>query len=233
MLASIRTSRSCTSWKPAIGRPNCCAFLGVGERVLVGAAGAADRLPGHPGPGQPQHRRGVAERVRPLQPVRLRNPDPVQGDVGVLHHPQRDLVVHLGGLEARRALLHHEPLDLAVLHVAGPDDGVVGERGVADPLLLPVQHPVVAVAPGRGGQPARGARIRRRARSARTRRSSPSGPSAAASAASAPPTRTGRSSPWPGRCARRRTWRSRSPPGPAPSRSCRPAGSRRPGSRSP
>jgi hypothetical protein len=23
MLPSIRTSRSCTSWKPAIGRPNC------------------------------------------------------------------------------------------------------------------------------------------------------------------------------------------------------------------
>ena len=134
------------------------ALPGVGQRVLISAAGAAGGLPGDPGPGQPQHRGGVLEGVRPLQPVLLRDPDPVQRDMRVLHHPQRDLVFLLGGLEARRALLDHEPLDLVVFQRTGPDDHVVGKGGVPDPLLLPVQDPFGAVAPGRGGQAAGHAR---------------------------------------------------------------------------
>ncbi len=137
-----------------MGRPNCSRW----RAVLVRARGAAGGHPGHPGPGHPQHRRRIAETPSALQPMRLRHPHPVQGDVRVLHHPQGDLVAHLDRREAGRALLDHEPLDLLVLKRPGPDHHVVGERRVADPLLLPVQHPIVAVAAGGGGQPARGAR---------------------------------------------------------------------------
>ena len=135
--------------------PELLALLGVGEGMLVRAAGAADRLPRHARPGQPQHLRGLPERGRPLQPVVLRHPDPIQRDVGVLHHPQRDLVLDLGGGQARRALLHHEALHLAIIGVARPDDDVVGEGGVPDPFLLPVEDPGVAVAAGGGGHAAR------------------------------------------------------------------------------
>jgi len=63
--------------------------------------------------------------------------------------------VHLDGRQAWRALLHDEAFDLAILHVTGPDDDVVGERGVADPFLLPVQDPVGAVAARGGGEATR------------------------------------------------------------------------------
>src|ERR687898_966316 len=46
-------------------------------------------------------------------------------------------------------LLEHEGLYLPVLHVARPDYDEVGEGGVADPTLLPVQDPIVPVSPGR------------------------------------------------------------------------------------
>ena len=41
------------------------ARLGVAQRVLVGAAGAADGLPGDAHPGHPQHLGGVGEAARP------------------------------------------------------------------------------------------------------------------------------------------------------------------------
>src|SRR5918997_7048765 len=46
-------------------------------------------------------------------------------------------------------IFDHEAADLAVV-VAGPDDHQVGEGGVADPALGPVEHPLVAVAAGPG-----------------------------------------------------------------------------------
>src|SRR6185312_6328722 len=47
---------------------------------------------------------------------------------------------------ARSALLHEEPLDLAVLDITGPDHHDVGDRAVADPLLRTADHIGVAVA---------------------------------------------------------------------------------------
>ena len=120
--------------------------------MLIGAAGAADRLPGDPGPGQPEHGGGIGERVRILQPVGLGHAGAIERDAGVLDHPQRDLVAHLGGGEPGCPLLHDETLDLVVRHVPGPDDHVVGERRVADPFLLPVDDPLIAVPAGRGRQ---------------------------------------------------------------------------------
>ena len=55
-----------------------------------------------------------------------------------------------GVVRAVLVFFEDEGFDLAVLYVAGPDDDEVGEGGVADPTLLPVQDPTVPVAAGRG-----------------------------------------------------------------------------------
>ena len=62
-------------------------------------------------------------------------------DLGVLHDAQRDLVLLLVEGHAVGVLLDDEALDLVVVLVAGPDHDQVGEGGVADPLLLAVEHP--------------------------------------------------------------------------------------------
>ena len=42
---------NCRPWKSAIGLPNCCALLGVAQRVVERALGDADRLRGDRDPG--------------------------------------------------------------------------------------------------------------------------------------------------------------------------------------
>ena len=86
--------------------------------------------------------------LRVRQPVGLRHAHVGQGDVGLPDGPERALPVDAAGVVPGRALLDEEALDLAVGHVAGPDDDDVGDGAVADPLLLPVDHPGVAVAAG-------------------------------------------------------------------------------------
>ena len=68
----------------------------------------------------------------------------------VLRHPQRDLALDLGRGVAGVVLLHNEPLDLSVLRVTGEDDDHVAPHGVAGPALTAVDHPLIAVPPGRG-----------------------------------------------------------------------------------
>ena len=82
--------------------------------------------------------------------------------------------------------------------------GNIAPRSVADPPLLAVENPGVALALRRRQSGRRWRRNPPAARSGRSSRSSPSAPSAAATSASALPIRRCRWSPSPGRCARRR-----------------------------
>jgi hypothetical protein len=75
--------------------------------------------------------------------------------MGLPHGPQRSLSVDTAGVVPGRALLHQEALDLAVCDVAGPDHDDIGDGAVADPLLLTVDHPGVAVALRGGLKPDR------------------------------------------------------------------------------
>ena len=89
-----------------------------------------------------------------MEAVGLGDDHAVEGDQPVLHDAQGDLVLEVFDAHPGRAALDDEPFDLVVLFVAGPDDDEVGEAGVADPLLLAVEDPVVTVAAsGRGEAP--------------------------------------------------------------------------------
>ena len=93
-----------------------------------------------------------------MEAVALGDDHAVEGDQPVLHDAQGDLVVKVFDAHTVRAALDDEPFDLVVLFVAGPDDDEVGKAGVADPLLLAVEDPVVTVAASRRGETSRGAR---------------------------------------------------------------------------
>ena len=109
---------------------------------------------------------------------------------------------------------HEEALDLVVGGVPGPDHDDVGEGGVADPALGAVQHP--ACRPSRrggGAQAAGGVGAGQRLGQAEGADELAAAPSAAASPRAARPSRRRRSSPSPGRSARRRRWRGTGRPG--------------------
>ena len=134
------------------------AGFGVGQRVFVGAARAANRLPRHASTRHAQHGGSVAEGARVFQAVLIVHAAVGKRDQRVLHHPQRDLVFKLLSGKARRAFLDNKSFHLAVGLVARPDDCDVGKGRVADPLLLPIQHPRVALAARGSGQAAGHAR---------------------------------------------------------------------------
>ncbi|EGJ74113.1 putative pimeloyl-CoA dehydrogenase, small subunit [Streptomyces sp. Tu6071] len=142
----------------ADGTAELLALHGVRARRLVGAERAARRRPGHGRARHAQDAVGVGEGLRVLEPVGLGDADPVEREVGVLHAAQRDLVRDDVGAQARRAVLHDEALDLVVGHVPRPHDEEIGEGAVADPLLLAVEHPRVALAARGRGEPGGGAR---------------------------------------------------------------------------
>src|SRR3712207_8146017 len=58
----------------------------------------------------------------------------------------RSLVLHLLGSKAWSAFFQEKSLNRIVLQVASSDDRYVREGGVPDPLLLTVQHPLIALA---------------------------------------------------------------------------------------
>src|SRR5580700_6256947 len=67
--------------------------------------------------------------------------------MAVLDHFERDLVLHLLDAKARGGLvLDDKTLDLIVGHIAGPDDRDIAPGRVADPPLLAVEDPDVAIA---------------------------------------------------------------------------------------
>ena len=89
-----------------------------------------------------------------MQAIRLGDAAIFERNQRILDNPQRHLVFHLLGGEARRPLLDQEAFHLIVGLIARPDDGDIGKGGVADPLLLPVEHPFVTLAARRGRQAA-------------------------------------------------------------------------------
>ena len=89
--------------------------------------------------------------------------------MAVLDHLERNLVLDFLDTEAGRGLvLDDEALDLVIPEVARPDDGDVAPRGIADPALLAIQDPGVALALGRRQQTAAGTRANQRLRQAET-----------------------------------------------------------------
>src|SRR5438105_14630167 len=122
--------------------------------MFVCAHCTADCLPGDKATRHAQYGGCVLERAGVLQPVRLRDAAVLQRDQRVLHNAQCHLAFHLFGGEAGRVFLDQKALRLVVGVVARPDDGDVGEGGVADPVLLAVEHPAVTVTPCRGRETA-------------------------------------------------------------------------------
>jgi hypothetical protein len=121
------------------------ALAGVTKRVLIRTLRAAHGLPRNAGAGHSQDPRRVLERAGIGEAVLLANATVLEPDPGVLHGSERDLAFHLLGFESWRALLDKKALYLATLDVAGPDDDHIGEGGVADPRLLAIKDPAIAV----------------------------------------------------------------------------------------
>src|SRR5881396_659453 len=122
-------------------------LLGILKRSLVGAHRASRRHPGNCVARHLQNFRGVAERVTTLKTVFFRHAAIFQGDVAVLHDLERDFVLNLVNAEAGcRLVLDDETFNLVVGDIARPDDRDVAPRRVADPALLAVKNPSIAVA---------------------------------------------------------------------------------------
>jgi hypothetical protein len=111
----------------------------------------AERRPRDGVPGAGEHA-SVLEAGGTRQPVLRRYPDVGQRDPGLPDRAERALAVDAPRLVAGCPLLHQESLDLAVGDVPRPHDDDVGEHAQADPLLLPVDDPLVALAARRGLQ---------------------------------------------------------------------------------
>src|SRR5258707_1947479 len=112
----------------------------------------AGRRPTHHVSRHPQHACGIAERIAALQAVRFRQPYILQGDLAVLDHLERNLVLDLLDAETgRRLVLDDESLDVVVREIACPDDGEVAPWRVTDPPLLSIENPGVPFTLGRRG----------------------------------------------------------------------------------
>src|SRR5439155_436192 len=91
----------------------------------------------------------IAERVAALQTVGFRHTHVLEGNLAVLDHFERNLVLYLFDAKAGRSLvLDDEALDLVVGDVARPDDGNITPWRVANPALLAVENPAIPFAFG-------------------------------------------------------------------------------------
>jgi hypothetical protein len=142
------TSRLWTIWKAHSGLPNCVRLLGVGQRNVVRRDRVAERRPGTGGARGHQDASGILEALGPREPALLGDADAVEAQFCLPDRARCPLALHRGGLEARRATLDEEALDLPVLRRARPHDDHVGDRTVADPALRAVDDPAVTVSSG-------------------------------------------------------------------------------------
>ena len=145
------TSRNETAWNSWIARPNASPLLGVGDRVLDGGAADADRAGGE------LHARDVEHVHQPAEALALLTQAAVVRDEAVLEvqlarreAPAAELRQALAADEARVAVLDHER-GHALRPRAGrdrrEDDAEIGDRRVADELLVPVEHVAAVDAP--------------------------------------------------------------------------------------
>src|SRR5277367_1365036 len=145
------------------------ALLRVFERGLISAHRASSGHPRHGVACHLQHLRGVAERVATLEAVRFRNPNVLQRDVTVLDDLEGNLVLDLFDTEARRRLvLDDEALDLVVGDIARPDNRDIAPGSIADPSLLAIEDPGVALSLGGSQQAAARTRSHQRLGQAET-----------------------------------------------------------------
>src|SRR5437870_5368197 len=122
-------------------------LLGILKRSLVGAHRASRRHPGNRVAGHLQNFRGVAERVAALETIFFGHAAIFQGDMAVLHDLESDFVLNLVDAEAGcRLVLDNEAFNLVVSNVSCPDDRNIAPGSVADPALLAVKNPSIAVA---------------------------------------------------------------------------------------
>ncbi len=139
------------------GAPELLALEGVVERALLGAASDADALRG-------DHRPGLVEELHQLEEAAARRPDEVllgdadvvEDEFGGVRGADAELARDLVGLEAVAVGLDDD-LTEAVVAAAGVRVGLaehdeeVADRAVRDPHLVAVDHPLVAVLLGGGG----------------------------------------------------------------------------------
>src|SRR5260370_5789209 len=127
--------------------PELLALLRIREGVLVRAHHAARGDPGYAPARHPQYASGGSKRRVVLETVFLGDTAVGHRDQRILDHAKRHLVLDLFRLETRGGfVVDHEALHLTGAQIAGPDDGEITPRGVADPFLLPVEHPGIALA---------------------------------------------------------------------------------------
>ena len=147
--ASIFARRSWVIWCAGEGRAELLALEAVPDGGVVGGDGVAERAPRDAGAGGGQDADGVVERRGVRELVLGGDADVAEHDVGLPRGALGDLPGDEGGLHAGRALLDDVGADVP-LPVAGPHDHEVGEDGVADPALLPVEDVAVAEVAGPG-----------------------------------------------------------------------------------
>src|SRR3954454_20760690 len=196
--AAVRVSMSASlnwmPWNSLIGWPNWrrsrayAAAWAVAPWAMPTACAAVPAR-GVPAPVRGDAERRVVERAeRDLHPAALladqvggRHADLVEDRLAGRRAPDAELVLELADGEAGAVGLDHERADAARaagLRVGlGEDHVEVGNAEVGDPVLGPVDHPLVAVADGTGDHPARvraglglGQRERRRPLAARAAR---------------------------------------------------------------
>src|SRR5918997_588707 len=131
------------------GLPELGSLSGVGERGLVAVRRLPQGVPADPVARVRQDRERRAEARGARQAVLLGDAAVFKGDVGLPDGALGAFAREYLGTVARRALLDEEAPYTAVLG-SGPDHDHVGEGGVADPALLPVQD--VAAVSGGGGR---------------------------------------------------------------------------------
>src|SRR6516164_8718134 len=150
-------------WNEPIGFPNCnrsCAYLSACSYAPIWVP-----VVSHPTRNRvPRSTRGVAEGLSArCEPICFRHPAVLHRDLTVLDDLERDLVLHLLDAEAGRVLVFdNEALDLVVVDVARPDDRDIAPGRVADPPLLAVEDPGIALALRRRGEAAAGSRADQR-----------------------------------------------------------------------
>ena len=156
-----------------IGRAERLPAVGVFGRVFHCGPGDTERLRGHHRPGLLECAQGrrsgvpaaldglactgelVLEFLLPAEQVGAGHPDGVELQLGGVRRAAAELVQLAHHLEARSAAGHDEH-GLSAVAEFFVDDGVdhvhVGDAAVADPHLVAVDDPVVAVPPGSGPQ---------------------------------------------------------------------------------
>src|SRR5438876_6776235 len=107
---------------------------------------ASRRLPSYVIPCLAQYPRRVAKRLSCLEMVLFLHPNVLQRHQAVLDHLEPELVLNLLDAKARRLLvINDETFDLLIRDIPRPDNRNVTPRRIADPLLLAVQDPSVAL----------------------------------------------------------------------------------------